>query len=395
MKIIELKSNNIKKLKAVELKLDENKNVILVTGKNGQGKTSVLDSIWYALGGKKAAQQKPIRDGEEKAEIEIDLDGYIVKRTFTESGSYLSVTNGEGSKYSNPQEFLDYVVGSLSFDPLEFSRLDNKKQVDELTRVVGLDLSPLDEKKKELTQDRLLVGRQIKAMPTRLPESIQESQKILKENPKIPSMQELVSKFNDASAEVSNYERALKAIKEQELYVKDARSAIVNLKKVKKPLHDLTAMKDEISNIQSLSEQIVSSRQVVEDADKIDKAKSEYDKLTRVIAGIDKEKKDKLSKVKMPVSGLSWEEDGVLYNNIPYSQISAAEQLRVSMAIAMASNPKLKVILIRDGSLLDSDNMKVIESMAKDKDWQVWIERVDNSGKVGIFMEDGEIKKIN
>jgi len=164
MKIVELKSSNIKKIKAVELQLDANKNVVLITGRNGQGKTSILDSIWYALGGKKAVQDKPIRDGEEKGEIEIDVDGYLVKRSFTEKGSYLTVNSKEGQKYSNPQEFLDYIMGNLSFDPLEFSRMDGRKQIDELNKIVGIDLNAFDQKKKDLTQERLMVGREMKTI---------------------------------------------------------------------------------------------------------------------------------------------------------------------------------------------------------------------------------------
>ncbi len=43
MKIIKLQSENIKKLKAIEIKPDSN--LIQITGANAQGKTSVLDSI--------------------------------------------------------------------------------------------------------------------------------------------------------------------------------------------------------------------------------------------------------------------------------------------------------------------------------------------------------------
>jgi hypothetical protein len=32
--------------------------------------------------------------------------------------------------------------------------------------------------------------------------------------------------------------------------------------------------------------------------------------------------------------------------------------------------------------------------MAEEKDFQVWIESVDTSGKVGIFMEEGEVKAV-
>ena len=174
MKIIELKSSNIKKIKAVEMKLDENQNLILITGKNGAGKTSILDSIWMALGGKKAVQDKPIREGEEKGEIEINVDGYIVKRTFTEKGSTLVITNKDGEKYSNPQEFLNYIIGNLSFDPLEFSRMESKKQVSELINIIGLDFSKFDEDKNKTQEDRIIVGREGKALAQHSEEEVKD-----------------------------------------------------------------------------------------------------------------------------------------------------------------------------------------------------------------------------
>ncbi len=83
-----------------------------------------------------------------------------------------------------------------------------------------------------------------------------------------------------------------------------------------------------------------------------------------------------------------------MLDGIPLEQECDSGKLKVSMAIAMAINPELRVIRITNGSLLDSENMGVIEEMAKDKDFQVWIERVDESGKVGIVIEDGSIKSI-
>ncbi len=69
--------------------------------------------------------------------------------------------------------------------------------------------------------------------------------------------------------------------------------------------------------------------------------------------------------------------------------------MRVSAAIAMAGNPKLRVIRIQDGSLLDEDGLKIISDMAAEKDYQVWLEAVDSTGKVGIYMEDGEVAAVN
>ena len=60
----------------------------------------------------------------------------------------------------------------------------------------------------------------------------------------------------------------------------------------------------------------------------------------------------------------------------------------------MAINPELRVIRVNDGSLLDKKHMAIIEKMAKEKDFQVWLECVDESGTVGIYIEDGEIKNV-
>lgn len=144
MKIVKLTAENVKKLRAVEI--TPAGEIVNITGRNGQGKTSVLDSIWWALAGTSHIQAKPIRKGETKARIRLDLGELIVERRFSDAGSTLFVENAEGARYSSPQKMLDALLGELSFDPLAFARMDGKKQFDELRRVVKLevDLGKLD-----------------------------------------------------------------------------------------------------------------------------------------------------------------------------------------------------------------------------------------------------------
>lgn len=395
MKIVELKSSNIKRLKAVELHLDDNKNLVVISGKNAQGKSSILDSIWYALGGKKAVPGKPIREGEEKAEIELNLEGYIVKRTFTSKGSYLVVTNKEGAPYSNPQAFLDYIINNLAFDPLEFTKLESRKQVDTLAKTVGLDITEFDNKKKELTAERVGIGREIKAVSKYTTEQIEQAQKDLEANKNLPSLQQAIDTYQQASKELQEYDSIQVEISRIEDDIKQLQAQLSGLKEVKKPLHDLAKLKTDMDSLQERSDKYKNAERILADNKVVAEKQAIYDKLTADLVSIDEKKATKLSEAKMPIDGLSWTEESVLYNSIPFEQISAAEQLRVSMAIAMATNPKLKVILIRDGSLLDSDNLAVIDEMAKDNDWQVWVERVDDSGKIGIYIEEGEVKSIN
>ncbi len=106
--------------------------------------------------------------------------------------------------------------------------------------------------------------------------------------------------------------------------------------------------------------------------------------------------KDKaISEAEFPIDGLAFGDGEVIYQGIPFSQASTAEQIRASVAIGMASNPELRVMIIRDASLLDAKSMNLISEMTNEQDFQVYCEVTDTSGKVGIYIEDGTVKTIN
>jgi predicted ATPase len=122
MRIIELRAENVKNLKVVDI--TPRGNVVQVTGKNGSGKTSVLDSIWWALAGADNIQGVPVRKGAESMRIRLNLGELIVERKQTVAGSRtITVRNpkqrADGSeaapgtpdaklfKFDSPQEMLD------------------------------------------------------------------------------------------------------------------------------------------------------------------------------------------------------------------------------------------------------------------------------------------------
>ena len=114
--------------------------------------------------------------------------------------------------------------------------------------------------------------------------------------------------------------------------------------------------------------------------------------LTSAIDARKQAAQDAISNADLPVDGIEIIDGAVLLNGVPFDQASDAEQLSASIGIAMTLNPDLKVIRVRDGSLLDQDAMKVLAKMADDADYQIWIERVDSSGDVGFVLEDGHLK---
>ena len=97
----------------------------------------------------------------------------------------------------------------------------------------------------------------------------------------------------------------------------------------------------------------------------------------------------------MPLEGLGFGDDGLItYNRIPFSQASQSEQLRISTAIGMKLNPG-GVILIRDGSLLDTEHLAMLEEMTDKAGACVWIERVSDGEQIGFTIEDGNLVEKN
>ena len=118
MKIIKLVTQNVKRIKAVEITPEGS--LVVIGGNNAQGKTSVLDSIMYALGGASTLPPKPLRQGAKKGKVVLDLGEIKVTRTITSKTNQLVVESADGEKYTSPQAILDKLTGKLTFDPLTF-----------------------------------------------------------------------------------------------------------------------------------------------------------------------------------------------------------------------------------------------------------------------------------
>jgi hypothetical protein len=107
------------------------------------------------------------------------------------------------------------------------------------------------------------------------------------------------------------------------------------------------------------------------------------------------QRQNAIASAKMPIPGLSFGDGEVLFNELPLNQASDAERLRISVAIAMSMNPKLRVLRIRDGSLLDESNLSLISQMAKDSDYQIWLEVLKSDSPARVEMRDGEVQQLS
>lgn len=125
--------------------------------------------------------------------------------------------------------------------------------------------------------------------------------------------------------------------------------------------------------------------------EELDREQKQAGECTAKLEAIGRYKTQLMEQTNFPIRGLDFRAGKIVYNGVPIGQASAAEKLRVGMAIAMALNPRLRIIRIEDGSLLDKQSWRVIEEMAQQGDYQVWIETVADEPGQGIYIYDGQI----
>jgi len=419
MKLIQLQVENYKRVRAVRLRL-EGKALVQITGRNAQGKSSVIDAVWAALGGKGAAAARPVRDGADRAEVALDLGELIVRRTFTANGkTTLVVTGRDGSALPSPQAVLDKMVGAISFDPLAFVR-DEKGQAATLRRLAGIDERSIEEERKRLYDERTAVNRQVKQLqvqagdgfPIDAPDEEVSVSDLAREHARLSGiktendakrrqLEDLAKAVMAARQHQERARAALRAAQEEAnkalQAVEDARvrwqTAADEAEELKDP--DMGEIADKIASADELNRKVRARRERARILEELRAAGVTADKLTAQMEALDEAKAKMLASAKLPVAGLGIVGDVVTLNGVPLAQASSAEQLRVSLAIFAALNPELRLVLVRDGSLLDADALAAVSKWAEEQDVQILMERVADGEPVGIVIEDGEVAAVH
>lgn len=401
MKVTKLINSNYKNARRVEIVPDADGKLVIIEGNNGAGKSSVLDSIAAALGGVDSKNTpKPIRDGQSSAEIIVETEELTVTRRFTPSGSTLSVMSKDGAKFSKGQAKLDELVGKLSLDPFAFTQLDDKKQLAQLLDLVDLPFDPaqLDAERKAVFDERTAVNRDVKELAAQLqaygdtPEGLPESEVSVADllgeyragqsyNEGLRRAQEFIWSRQEDIARLEEQLAKAKSELTEALANVDPNAKIINL----------DAIQARIDGAEETNRQVRKAHERAALAERHTATADRAAQLTAKIDKIDTDKADMLASATFPVPGLGFDENGVTYNGVPFKQASTAEQIRVSMGMAIALNPKLRIIRIADGSLLDQNSLALVEEMATKHDYQVWLECV-GEGREGAFtIVDGEL----
>jgi len=425
-RIIRLESSNVKRLKAVAI--DPEPIINRIGGENGAGKSSLLDSIAMALSGGELTDA-PLRQGEKKGSIRVTLDdGITIKRTFSAAGgTTLSISNAEGLKYPSPQAMLDKLTGKLCFDPFAFTRLGAKDQAAALKRLVDLDFSAMDAARAATYNERTLFNRENDRALMELeklpffpfsPDSPVSTMGLMGQLQAIQTHNSQVftlgSKCSDAQESYDDGAKGVVTFQEEiaklEATLVKKRAALVDqqattathkttLDAAKLALDSFVKQDDGPVKTAlagaSETNQKVQANQVRDAAQKlIATRESRVAQLTQTIQSIDDQKAVQLAAVKFPIEGLSFTDGGVTYKGLPFSEASTAEKIRISVAMGAALNPKLRVMIVRDGSLLDKKSMALLADLAFQHQLQVFIEVAGDGAGCEIVIEDGEVKGV-
>ena len=397
LKIIELRGENFKKIKAIVIRPDDD--LVLLTGKNAMGKSSAIDLIIAMLCKDRKWIPQPIRKGQTHADGRLDLDEFIVICRWTEKGKYLKVTSREGAVYPSPQAMLDTFVGKLGFDIGKFFNMEAKEQTKILQELAELDFTEVDSKIERLVEERRLQGQKVKLLsgqreiinPEIVPKELVSTSKLNEELEKAVTANNI---YNNEAEELKEHKETLVQLISQ---IKQLKEDIATEEKFSEENEyiDVGAIREKISGAEEANEIFRANERNKVAEQKFKYELSIYEKHTAFIEKLRVSKDTDLQEAKLPLPELKITTSGTFFNDIPIEQLSSSENMKVAMSIAMALNEKFKVILVKDASLLDKENRKVIRGMAKDGGYQVWLEMVSDTGEMGFYFVDGMIESVN
>ncbi|MGN7309889.1 AAA family ATPase [Alkalicoccobacillus gibsonii] len=409
MKINKLEIENVKRVKAVKIEPTAN-GLTVVGGKNGQGKTSVLDAIAWGLGGDRFRPSQEKREGSvTPPNLKITMNnGLVVERKGKNSD--LKVTDPSGQKAG--QQLLNSFVEELAINLPKFMNQSNKEKADTLLWIIGVgdQLFKLEEEENRIYSNRRSIG-QIADQKKKYAEEqkyypeapkeivsasqlIQQQQAILARNGenqrKRQNVNSIQHQFNNEKAEIERLENHLAQLKQN--YEKTTQDLNYAHKEAV-DLHDESTEELE-RNITQIDEtnRLVRANMDKEKAE--DDAKDylkQYQELTGEIDKVRQQKRDLLANADLPIPELSVHEGELIYKGHKWDNMSGAEQLKVSTAIVRKLKPDCGFILIDKLEQMDEETLKEFGQWVEQEGLQAIATRVGSSGDCSILIEDGYV----
>lgn len=407
IKINALQVENVKRVKAVALEPSAN-GLTVIGGKNGQGKTSVLDAIAWALGGDRYRPSNAEREGSTlPPHIKLELsNGLTVERSGKNSALKVVDTTGNRSG----QQLLNEFVEQLAIDLPRFLRASNHEKADTLLQVIGVgdQVRSLEVKEKEVYNRRHMIGQEadrkrkyadeLPYYPTAPNEPVSASQLIRQQQDILARNGENQRKRMRSNQIEHEYGRTAAHVSLLRSQLADAEKQLQQLEA------DLAiAQKDALDLQDESTDEIERSLQEIEQINiqiraNCDREKAEqdaahyaqqYQDLTKELEEIRHDKYALLDSAKLPLPGLSVEDGELTYNGKKWDCMSGADQLIAATAIVRAINPKCGFVLLDKLEQLDADTLLSFGSWLEEQGLQAIATRVSTGPECSIIIEDG------
>ena len=416
VKITSFEAENVKRIKAVQFTPSED-GLTIIGGKNANGKTSVLDSIVYALGGEKYRPKNFNRDGSAvPGKIKIELsNGLIVERSG--KNATLKVTDPTGRKAG--QKLLNEFIEPLALNLPKFLNASDKEKGETLLQIIGVgeELSELDKQEDIIYSERTLVGRDadkkaklaeaLEYYPD-APEELVSASELIKQQQEILAKngrnEEFRQKANDlekkkalawekvglAKTELEKAQARLDELIKEFNEVSEAKeAAFFDASKLED--ESTAEIEESIANIEEINRRVRANLTKANAIDEAEQLQNEYKKLTGDLEAVREQRKALLDSADLPLEGLSVNEGALVYKGQQWSDMSSAEQLIVATAIVRKLNPECGFVLMDKLEQMDTDTLTEFGSWLEVEGLQVIATRVSTGEECSIIIEDGTV----
>jgi ABC-type dipeptide/oligopeptide/nickel transport system ATPase component len=414
------KTIHVRDFKGVrEITLQPTGSLVVIAGANGAGKSSLIDAITelFDPSGAKLTP-KPIREGADDAVAEYVDDelGVRVRRVWKENGTAgtLTVEALDGARYSKPSQVVAELTGGLIWDPVKFLNLDEKRQRDALLEKVDLpfDVDALARERAGAKQRRLEAGRDVKrlqgalaSLPKPSPDAPVEEisgAAVLAEIEAARLNNSEIQRWGDAAAEIGKritfIDRDIDRLQDQidelrrERIAEQKRADDFRARAAGTAEIDLAPLQAKLMEVDQSNAAVRAAREYSKVQSELAAALAAQQAAQNDLDDIEEQKRAGLAAAAFPVDGLSVDESGVTFDGIPFAQVNSAMRRRVAFAIATAGDPKLRLVIVKDGDLLDADSLAAIREIGEERGYTVLVERDrDESRQIGFTIQDGAL----
>lgn len=409
VKIMSLEAENVKRIKAVQITPAAN-GLTVIGGDNNQGKTSVLDSIAWALGGDRYRPETAQRDGAvAPPHLRVQMsNGLVVERKGKNSD--LTVTDPTGRK--GGQQLLKEFVEQLALDLPRFLQAGDKEKADILLQIIGVGdkLADFDRQIKAVYDRRTAIGQiaeQKKNFAAEMIEYPDAPEELVSASELIQQQQAILAKNGENQRKRDNIEYIRAHVAALENKIAEAEEVLYGLRESLKKesidletakmsatdLHDESTAELEASlrDVEEINRKVRANADKARAADEADGYEKQYDQLTEQINGLRAERIKLLDGADLPLPGLSVEDSALTYNGKRWADMSGSDQLRVATAIVRKLNPDCGFVLLDKLEQMDLRTLRDFGEWLEQEGLQAIATRVSTGGECSIIIDDGRI----